>query len=219
MEPSSKKSPPLDDNCIDKQKEVAELIPDIMQQVSDKQAEETKPSQDSTEVSEVPTEECQLPPIAPDTITKMPETFVLVNKEIPSFRKEEQLEARTVPESAEGGNTPENYETSSLPASESCATDSSPSGEKSLKSPAETYSSFPSSVEINKTSVSSSPAASLELGFSHDVMRSQASLLESSATLPATYVSFTPKIGMGKPAITKRKFSPGRPRSRQVSML
>ncbi|XP_077158924.1 histone-lysine N-methyltransferase 2C isoform X5 [Paroedura picta] len=215
MEPSSKKSPVLDDDCIDKPMEVAEDLPDIMQQVSDKLAEEMKPSQDSTEVLEVSMEECQLPPVTPDTIAKKPETFVLVNKERPSFRNEEPLEARIVPENAEGGSTPENYETSSLPASESCATDSSPSGEKSLKSPAETYSSFPSSVEINKTSVSSSPAASLELGSSHDMMRSQASSLESSAALPATYVSFTPKIGMGKPAITKRKFSPGRPRSRQ----
>lgn len=207
----------LDDNCIDKQMEVAENTPDIMQQISDKPAEEMKPSQDSTEVLEVSAGECRLPPVAPDNIAKMPETFILVNKDRPSFRKEEQLEARVVLENVEGGNTPENCETSSLPASEGCATDSSPSGEKSLKSPAETYSSFPSSVEINKTSVSSSPAASLELGSSHDMMRSQASSLESSAILPAAYVSFTPKIGMGKPAITKRKFSPGRPRSRQVS--
>ncbi|XP_054847651.1 histone-lysine N-methyltransferase 2C isoform X2 [Eublepharis macularius] len=215
MRPSSEKGPTLDGNHIDKEMEVAENIPDIMQQTSDKQPEETKPSQESTEVLEVSTQESQLPPVTPEAIAKMPETFILVNKERLSLRKEEQSEARIVPENAEGDNTPENYETSSLPASESCATDSSPSGEKFLKSPAETYSSFPSSVEINKTSVSSSPAASLELGSSHDMMRSQTSSLESSATLPAAYVSFTPKIGMGKPAITKRKFSPGRPRSRQ----
>lgn len=31
-----------------------------------------------------------------------------------------------------------------------------------------------------------------------------------------TLIPLTPKIGMGKPAITKRKFSPGRPRVKQV---
>lgn len=34
-----------------------------------------------------------------------------------------------------------------------------------------------------------------------------------------TFVPFTPKIGMGKPAISKRKFSPGRPRVKQVKRL
>ncbi|KAL0200153.1 hypothetical protein M9458_003340, partial [Cirrhinus mrigala] len=31
----------------------------------------------------------------------------------------------------------------------------------------------------------------------------------------STFIPFTPKIGMGKPAISKRKFSPGRPRVKQ----
>lgn len=40
---------------------------------------------------------------------------------------------------------------------------------------------------------------------------------EPSSNVPsATFIPFTPKIGMGKPAITKRKFSPGRPRVKQV---
>lgn len=34
-----------------------------------------------------------------------------------------------------------------------------------------------------------------------------------------TFISMTPKIGMGKPAISKRKFSPGRPRAKQVGGL
>lgn len=38
----------------------------------------------------------------------------------------------------------------------------------------------------------------------------------STAIPPAMFLPITPKIGMGKPAITKRKFSPGRPRVRQV---
>ncbi|XP_072219663.1 histone-lysine N-methyltransferase 2C isoform X2 [Leuresthes tenuis] len=39
---------------------------------------------------------------------------------------------------------------------------------------------------------------------------------DHSSVIPTTtLVPFTPKIGMGKPAITKRKFSPGRPRVKQ----
>ncbi|XP_055086131.1 histone-lysine N-methyltransferase 2C-like isoform X4 [Periophthalmus magnuspinnatus] len=39
----------------------------------------------------------------------------------------------------------------------------------------------------------------------------------SRPQIPPTVIPFTPKIGMGKPAITKRKFSPGRARARQCS--
>ncbi|XP_053116149.1 histone-lysine N-methyltransferase 2C isoform X3 [Hemicordylus capensis] len=215
MEISTKKTLELHGNLADKEVKETESIPDIIQQASNKQMEEMKLSGKSTEFLEVSTEESRLLPVTPEDIAKTSEALILVKKERTSCNKEEQLETREVSEDAEGGDTPENYETSSLPASESCATDTSPLEDKSLKSPAETYSSFPSSVEINKTSVSSSPTASLELGSSHDLMRTQTSSLESSATLPTTYVSLTPKIGMGKPAITKRKFSPGRPRSRQ----
>ncbi len=35
----------------------------------------------------------------------------------------------------------------------------------------------------------------------------------------STFIPFPPKIGMGKPAISKRKFSPGRPRVKQVSHM
>nr|XP_034985248.1 histone-lysine N-methyltransferase 2C isoform X3 [Zootoca vivipara] len=214
IETSPKKAPASDLNHADKKMEMTENISNTMQQVLDKQTEETKPSQETTEVFEMSTEESQLSPETPEDVAKISEAFSLVNSESSSCKKEEQLETTMVSEAAEGDDTPENDETSSLPANESCATDSSPL-DKSLKSPAETQSLFSSSVELNKSSVSSSPAASLELGSSHDMMRSQMSPLESSITLPTTYVSLTPKIGMGKPAITKRKFSPGRPRSRQ----
>ncbi|EPY88415.1 hypothetical protein CB1_000174005 [Camelus ferus] len=52
---------------------------------------------------------------------------------------------------------------------------------------------------------------------SHDMLHSYTSALSASVgnIMPTTYISVTPKIGMGKPAITKRKFSPGRPRSKQ----
>lgn len=40
---------------------------------------------------------------------------------------------------------------------------------------------------------------------------------EPSSNVPsATFIPLAPKIGMGKPAISKRKFSPGRPRVKQV---
>lgn len=40
---------------------------------------------------------------------------------------------------------------------------------------------------------------------------------DHSSVMPTTtLIPLTPKIGMGKPAITKRKFSPGRPRVKQV---
>ncbi|XP_044280541.1 histone-lysine N-methyltransferase 2C isoform X5 [Varanus komodoensis] len=214
MELSLKKSPASDGTHTDTKMETTENILDTIQQESEKR-NEMKPSQECSEYLEMSTEESLPPLVTPEDIAKIPKMFVIGNQDSTSCRQEEQLEARVVPEGPNGDDTPEICETSSLPASESCATDSSPLGDKSLKSPAEAFSSFPSSVEINKTSVSSSPAASLELVSSHDMMRSQASLLESSAALPTTYVSLTPKIGMGKPAITKRKFSPGRPRSRQ----
>ncbi|KAK3572354.1 hypothetical protein QTP86_031885 [Hemibagrus guttatus] len=38
----------------------------------------------------------------------------------------------------------------------------------------------------------------------------------SPGVSPAAFFPLTPKIGMGKPAISKRKFSPGRPRAKQV---
>lgn len=43
---------------------------------------------------------------------------------------------------------------------------------------------------------------------------------EAISNVPSsTFIPFTPKIGMGKPAISKRKFSPGRPRVKQVSHI
>lgn len=42
---------------------------------------------------------------------------------------------------------------------------------------------------------------------------------DQSIVIPTTtLIPLTPKIGMGKPAITKRKFSPGRPRVKQVGV-
>ncbi len=50
--------------------------------------------------------------------------------------------------------------------------------------------------------------------------QTQAVLGQAISNVPSsTFIPFTPKIGMGKPAISKRKFSPGRPRVKQVSHI
>ncbi|XP_058039692.1 histone-lysine N-methyltransferase 2C isoform X1 [Ahaetulla prasina] len=213
-EMSVKNTPAFDNNPSDKKRETPENIPEITQQESDKQAEETKPSETSTKLVEVPQEECQLLQREPENISKTPETFILVGKEPVSSPKEEQSETVAVLASANGRDTPK---VSPLPQSESCATESCQLADKpTSESLPEMFSPRPSSVEISKpVDGSSLTTSSLEPSASHEMLRCQMSSLESAAVLPTTFVSLTPKIGMGKPAITKRKFSPGRPRSRQ----
>lgn len=101
------------------------------------------------------------------------------------------------------------------PAVHSCVKDGSCQGDKSVSS--EALSSFSSSGDLNKAVVSSSPALCSDLP-PQDILHSFPSTLSSAVgnIMPTTYISVTPKIGMGKPAISKRKFSPGRPRSKQV---
>ncbi|ETE66201.1 Histone-lysine N-methyltransferase MLL3, partial [Ophiophagus hannah] len=192
-----------DSNPSDKKRETSENIPEITQQGSDKQAEETKPSQRSTELVEVPQEECQLLQMEPENISKIPETFILVAKEPVSNPKEEQSETVVVLESTTGRDTPE---MSLLPQNESCATESCQLADKPSESSPETFSPCPSSAEISKAVDGSSlPTSSLDASTSHEMLQCQMSPLESAAVLPTTFVSLTPKIGMGKPAITKRK--------------
>lgn len=51
----------------------------------------------------------------------------------------------------------------------------------------------------------------------HCPLINQSAPAEPSCNMPsATFIPLAPKIGMGKPAISKRKFSPGRPRVKQV---
>ncbi|KAM4687610.1 histone-lysine N-methyltransferase 2C [Discoglossus pictus] len=102
------------------------------------------------------------------------------------------------------------------PTSEAFMEACSPLGGKLLKSPADLDSPV-TSVDTSKTSVSSSPAVSIDFHSSNELFQSYTQVHSycTSNALPTTYISVTPKIGMGKPAITKRKFSPGRPRSKQ----
>ncbi|XP_077347298.1 histone-lysine N-methyltransferase 2C isoform X4 [Lithobates pipiens] len=104
------------------------------------------------------------------------------------------------------------------PNSETSTEMSSPLGLKLLKSPTG-MDSPATSVDTSKTSVSSSPAVSIDFHSSNELFQSQtpAHSFSTANAFSTTFISVTPKIGMGKPAITKRKFSPGRPRSRQAS--
>ncbi|KAM3929078.1 histone-lysine N-methyltransferase 2C isoform 8-T8 [Leptodactylus fuscus] len=108
------------------------------------------------------------------------------------------------------------HDMETTPNSETSTEMSSPAGHKSLKSPTGMESPA-TSVDTSKTSVSSSPAVSIDFHSSNDLFPSQtpAHSYSTANAFQTTFISVTPKIGMGKPAITKRKFSPGRPRSRQ----
>ncbi|XP_038654347.1 histone-lysine N-methyltransferase 2C isoform X4 [Scyliorhinus canicula] len=96
--------------------------------------------------------------------------------------------------------------------SESPSEMSSPVENKTVKMFAETGNNY---TQSNKTSVSSS-FVTISVAVSPVTNVSCASATGTFSGIPAsTFVPMVPKIGMGKPAITKRKFSPGRPRMRQ----
>lgn len=222
MEMSPKKTPASGDSQTEKMMEVVEGVQAVAQQELDRQAEETQLPQGSVEVSEVSTAD----PLSsvPETMTVTPEMLETERKGDISVPVEQQLEIIKVQKGVEKEETHEKSEAPALLEVETTASNggvanSSPVGDKPIKLPAETCPSLPPSLNLNKTNVSSSPDVSLDLHSARDVQHSQPPVLPPAAgsILPTTYISVTPKIGMGKPAITKRKFSPGRPRSRQVS--
>lgn len=225
MEMSPKKTPASGDNQTGKMMDMMEGVQAVTQQELDKQVEETQLPQGSVEVSEVSTVDSRSLSSVPETLTVTPEVQETESKGDICIPLEQQLEKIKVQNDVEKGETHEKSETSTLLEVETSSANegvahSSPVGDKPVKSPAETSPSLPPSLNINKTSVSSSPDVSVDLHSPRDVQQTQPAVLPSTAgsVLPTTYISVTPKIGMGKPAITKRKFSPGRPRSRQVSM-
>ncbi|KTG34574.1 hypothetical protein cypCar_00045880, partial [Cyprinus carpio] len=60
------------------------------------------------------------------------------------------------------------------------------------------------------------PEALPSVGHGASHLHLQAVSGQAISNVPSsTFIPFTPKIGMGKPAISKRKFSPGRPRVKQ----
>uniref|UniRef100_A0A8C6QNC5 Histone-lysine N-methyltransferase 2C n=1 Tax=Nannospalax galili TaxID=1026970 RepID=A0A8C6QNC5_NANGA len=160
-------------------------------------------------------------PPEPTTDSVLPETLVSPHEERTSLSCEEQLVTESVQEEMEQKKNSE-FPTECMdfemtPAVDSCVTDSSCQGDQSIRLPAEAQSPSFSSADICKAAVSSSSTLCSDLP-SHDMLHGYHSALNSAAgnIMPTTYISVTPKIGMGKPAITKRKFSPGRPRSKQV---
>ncbi|GCC29246.1 hypothetical protein chiPu_0007684 [Chiloscyllium punctatum] len=99
-------------------------------------------------------------------------------------------------------------------SSESTSDMSSPVENKTVKVFGETGNNY---TQNNKSSVSSH-FVTVSIGVSPVTNVSCTSAAGTFSGIPAsTFIPMVPKIGMGKPAITKRKFSPGRPRMRQVN--
>lgn len=158
------------------------------------------------------------PPRAVDPVTVPPETRVCPSEESSSLCPGEQSPVEGAPEETERKENPESstafMDFGTTAAAESCVSGGS-CRDKSAKP--EPESAAPVAADRGKARVSSPPARPTDLP-SHELLHSYPSTLSASvdSIMPATYFSVTPKIGMGKPAITKRKFSPGRPRSKQV---
>uniref|UniRef100_A0A3B3RDZ3 Uncharacterized protein n=1 Tax=Paramormyrops kingsleyae TaxID=1676925 RepID=A0A3B3RDZ3_9TELE len=96
------------------------------------------------------------------------------------------------------------------PASEPARSDFSPPAEDTPLRPfiAEAASGSPAKLALSPPSAEASPT---------EPPPSQTAPTPLEHGIPSTtFISMTPKIGMGKPAISKRKFSPGRPRAKQV---
>uniref|UniRef100_A0A8C6ZD04 KMT2D methyltransferase n=1 Tax=Nothoprocta perdicaria TaxID=30464 RepID=A0A8C6ZD04_NOTPE len=223
MEVSPKKPPALDESQAEKTMEGVEAATG---QGSDEQVGETRLSlsQGRAEAAAGSTADSRPLSSVPEAIAVAPEIQGPENKGEICIRVEQQLEIVEVQRDREKGEVKESSETPALSEGKAASVNealqsSSPVGEKALKSPAETLPSLAPSVNADKTSVSSSADLALDLHPARDGQHRQppASTAAAGGALTTTYISVTPKIGMGKPAITKRKFSPGRPRSRQVS--
>ncbi|XP_016019394.2 histone-lysine N-methyltransferase 2C isoform X10 [Rousettus aegyptiacus] len=167
--------------------------------------------------SAAPAEEAQPPDAGGESVTAPPGPCLSPCQEGTSCPKE-QLAVERMQEEAE-------HKENSKPSSALTDSGPNPAGQSSVKDelcpdrPVQPFSeaeSSSSSGDANKASASSSLPPSADLP-SRDVLHSCPTALSASAgnVTPATCISVTPKIGMGKPAITKRKFSPGRPRSKQ----
>lgn len=116
--------------------------------------------------------------------------------------------AETVKPSA-SGTSEEMYTTSE--SKPNLSFPSLPSEEKPLKTSVERL------VEMVSSPCHSSPLARGTSPREAPQTQMLPSLSDHSGLIPTTtLIPLTPKIGMGKPAITKRKFSPGRPRVKQV---
>ncbi|XP_042638152.1 histone-lysine N-methyltransferase 2C [Orycteropus afer afer] len=212
LELSSKVVHICDEHQSENEMELTENIKVIAQQDVVQQEELQLSEEPKMEVSP---EELRAPKLTIESVSVPPETLMSPCEESTSLCSKEQLSTERLQEEMEQKGNSESstgfMEFEMTPAIEGYVKDSSCQGERSLNLPSETESSFSSAVDISKATHSSDLP-------SHDMLHhSYPSTLNSSAghIMPTTYISVTPKIGMGKPAITKRKFSPGRPRSKQ----
>ncbi|XP_063777929.1 histone-lysine N-methyltransferase 2C isoform X2 [Pseudophryne corroboree] len=189
------------------------MSPQCLHEEANQQQESQSPMEATSEpqtISRALEDSCKSPSkseLTDDTYTKLDEHFDITRgHQHISTKKDYPLVADTC----------DLQHKEATPNSETSTETSSPFGEKALKSPYG-MDSPATSVDTSKTSVSSSPAVSIDFHSSNDIFQSQtpAHSFSTANGFPTTYISVAPKIGMGKPAITKRKFSPGRPRSRQ----
>lgn len=216
MEMSSKVMHICDENQNENKMEVTENVDVLTHQITvrheDLQLEEPKMLASA--------EESRPPKLSVESATGPPEALRSPCEESTSLCSKEHLAVERVPEAMEQKESSESsavfMDFEMAPVVESCVKDGLCQEDKSVKLPSETELSFSSAAGVSKANASSSPLSS-DLP-SQDTLHSYPSTLSASVgnIMPTTYISVTPKIGMGKPAITKRKFSPGRPRSKQV---
>ncbi|XP_030054215.1 histone-lysine N-methyltransferase 2C isoform X2 [Microcaecilia unicolor] len=212
---------PVEDSQTEQTMEVTEGA-DMVRQHSPLHEQEDKHLSQENSITNIITEAPIL--LLSDKATVIsPDSCKSANEEDTQLKREDSLNVAGmqnyvhVPEKKESNVTEvSDLEMESTPGTENFVEISSPMGDKSMKSPNEIDSPL-TSVDTSKTSVSSSPAVSLDLHSTAEIFPSHTLAVKFpvGSAQPAAYVSLTPKIGMGKPAITKRKFSPGRPRSRQ----
>ncbi|XP_042831924.1 histone-lysine N-methyltransferase 2C isoform X19 [Panthera tigris] len=215
MEMSSKVMHICDENQNENKMEVTENVDVLTHQIAvrheDLQLEEPKMLASA--------EEPRPPKLSIESATGPPEALRSPCEEGTSLCSKEHLAVERVPEAMERKESSESsaafMDFEMAPVVESCVKDGLCQEDKSVKLPSETELSFSSAAGVSKANASSSPLSS-DLP-SQDTLHSYPSTLSASVgnIMPTTYISVTPKIGMGKPAITKRKFSPGRPRSKQ----
>ncbi|XP_060052806.1 histone-lysine N-methyltransferase 2C isoform X2 [Erinaceus europaeus] len=175
---------------------------------------------DSSERANVtPAEEPRPPGLTVESVTIPLDALVSPLEQSGTSCPEEQL----VMEEALDAERKENSEAPApspslemTPPMEGGVKDGSREEDRPVTLPSDTEPALGAAAEVSKARASSSPPLPPDPP-SHDVLHSFPPALSASvgSIMPTTYISVTPKIGMGKPAISKRKFSPGRPRSKQ----
>ncbi|KAM5205546.1 histone-lysine N-methyltransferase 2C isoform 7-T7 [Hipposideros larvatus] len=214
METSSKVMHVCDEDQNENKMEVTENVEVLAHQIT---VQEALPLFEEPKMATC-TEESR-PPKAIESVTVSPETLVPPCEESTSLCPKEQLALERVQEEREHKETPEPssafMDFEMAPAAGSCGKDGF-CQDGSVTLPSELAPSLSAAGDRGRATVSSPPPLTSHLP-SHDLPHGYSPALSAAvgSSMPTTYIPVTPKIGMGKPAITKRKFSPGRPRSKQ----